>query len=111
MSLPARAIQQVQRVRAAADYGDVSWPMQGWTLGETFAVDCSGRETEFIDDVRALDPGLLVAGERPVCNPWDPGWAAISGGNERYCFPQRTYPINQVHAGARSTVHLQGKVP
>jgi len=73
MSMPACAIRRVQGVRAADYDGDVSWHMQVWTLGETFTVDFFERAMEFVGDLRAMNPSLLVDGEWPVLNPWDPG--------------------------------------
>ena len=72
MSMPARVIRRVQGVRAADYDGDVSWHMQVWTLGETFTVDFFERAMEFVGDLRAMNPSLLVDGEWPVLNPWDP---------------------------------------
>ncbi len=71
VTIPLPEIIQVQGVRKVDAYKNVSWEMRVRTMHETLTVEFFGQAMEFVDDLRALKPGLRVDGEWPVLNPWD----------------------------------------
>lgn len=114
VSMPARAVSWVRGVRVADYDGTASWHMRVASDGEAFTVDSFSRAAEFVGDMRTLSPGLRVdrwMASGPVSTRGIPGWAAISGRNERYCFHTGSVHSAGFAQARADPVLRQGKVP